>query len=142
MAVNNAPAVSSQILEIDYLAALQIGGFSWIRPTCCFFPTNWRTIPEVLFNFCCNRAYSFCPEDHPLVQIFRPSLLSLMGIQKKIRQSSAELPPSTLHCLEQVQSLLDGQLKVMQACILQELAAAEAVLESESESESESGIES
>ena len=57
-------------------------------------------------------------------------------------KSSANLPAATLGHLEQAQSLIDGQLVVMQIYIFQELAAAEAEQELESESNSESDCES
>ena len=102
-----------------------------------FFPTNWRTIPEDRHDFYCQRAYYYLPEGHPVIEIFRLSLLSLIRIQKEIRQSGENLPAATMQHLEGVQRMLDSQLGIMQNGILQRLATAESDSESESESETE-----
>ena len=124
------------------MAAHRISWINDIYPEKSFFPFTWRTISEDFFDFCCYRAYNYLPEGHPLIQVFRLSLLSLIGIQKEIRQSGENLPAATMQNLEQVQNLLDGQLRIMQGGFLQELATAESESESESESASEFESES
>ena len=121
------------------MAVQRISCLNDINISMDFFPITWRTISEELYDFCCCRAYYWLPEGHPLIQIFRLSLLSLIAIQKEIRQSGENLPAATMQRLEQVQRLLEGQLGIIQDGILQELAK---VLEQESESKSASEFES
>ena len=143
MAQNNAPdfPANASVLVIDVPPDLENYDYSWLPPSVSFFPSNWRDMPKRLYIFCCMRAYNFCSAGHPLVEIFRPSLISLVKIQREIQRSGSNLPATTLGHLEQVELLLRGQLAVMQRSIIQELEASEAELESENESESESASE-
>ena len=119
MAFNNAPDILTEPLMIEDQAAPRSINVQWDHPRWNFFPNNWRTISEGEYNFWCSQAYDFCPEGHHLLQIFHLSLLSLIGIQKEIRQSGENLPAATLQHLEQVQSLLNGQLRIMKTGIRQ-----------------------
>ena len=48
MALNNAPDIPAEQLVKDFEDVFQL------RPTCTFFPTNWRTIAKPIYKFCCN----------------------------------------------------------------------------------------
>ena len=80
-----------------------------------FFPHDWRTISDELYDYCADEAKHFCPDDHRLVWMFDLALYSLTAIHKEIRQLGANLPASTLYHLAQVQSMLSHQLRIMQS---------------------------
>ena len=96
-----------------------------------FFPHDWRTISDELYDYCADEAKHFCPDDHRLVWMFDLALYSLIAIHKEIRELGAILPASTLYHLAQVQSMLSHQLRIMQVEIVHGIAAATAYAESE-----------